>query len=285
MDNLLRAQVSPLDSLLDYLGGFRESLMDQQKLLYGKKVLVTGAGRGIGRAIGLSVVKHGADICVSSRTLVDLLSLEQEIKKTGSSSLVVPVVANVSVTSEAKMLVDMATRRMKQIDVVICAAGYPLESNVWESHLHELNEQDFLNVFKVDVLGSFNVVKNILPSMIKRRKGSIILFSSTPAIGGYDKGGPYTVAKAANLGLVKEIASEYGKYNIRCNAIAPGNIKTGNTFDRLPAKIKKKLAEEAPLGRWGDPGEVARVVCLVASDEMSFVTGQTFVVDGGTVMN
>lgn len=259
-------------------------MADERKLLFGKKALLTGAGRGIGRAIGLSLAKHGADVCISSRTLSDLLSLKAEIKLINPRSLVVPIVANIGVASEVELLVDMATKKMGSVDIVICAAGYPLIKDVWENHIHELDEQDFLNVFRVDVLGSFNVVKNILPTMIKRRNGSIILFSSTPAVGGYDKGGPYTVAKAANLGLVKEIASEYGKYNIRCNAIAPGNIKTGKTFDRLSAKAKKKLAEEAPLGRWGDPTEVAKVVCLVASDEMSFVTGQTIVVDGGTVM-
>lgn len=259
-------------------------MLDERSLLFGKKVLVTGAGRGIGRAIGLTMVKLGADVCISSRTLSDLLSLKAEIKEINNRSLVVPVVANVSVASEAKMLVEMATSKMSRVDIAICAAGFPLINDVWENHIHELDEEDFLNVFRVDVLGSFNVVKNVLPSMIKSRNGSIILFSSTPAVGGYDKGGPYTVAKAANLGLVKEIAAEYGKYNIRCNAIAPGNIKTGKTFDRLSAKAKKKLAEEAPLGRWGNPTEVAKVVCLVASDEMSFVTGQTIVVDGGTVM-
>ncbi|MHB8566700.1 MAG: SDR family NAD(P)-dependent oxidoreductase [Nitrososphaerales archaeon] len=252
-------------------------------LLEGKNALVTGAGKGIGRAIGLSLAENGANVCLSSRSLEDIETLSRDIV---SSSLVkaFPLTADVSKKTDAKNLVHSALAKMGSIDILVCAAGFPLIGKVWEQSLHELDEDDFLSVFQVDVLGSFRMAKYTLPVMMKQKSGVIILFSSTPAIRGYNEGAPYTVAKAANLGLVKEIASEYGKYNIRAYAVAPGNIRTEKTFDRLSAKEKKLLAGEAPMKRWGEPREVASVVCALASENMSFVTGQTIVVDGGTVM-
>jgi 3-oxoacyl-[acyl-carrier protein] reductase len=102
--------------------------------------------------------------------------------------------------------------------------------------------------------------------MIKQRHGVIINISSTPAINGYVKGAPYTVAKAANLGITKHIAAEYGKYNIRCNAIAPGTIATQRKWERLSAEEKTKLVSSIPLGRAGQPGDIAGVALMLACD-------------------
>ncbi|MCL5068671.1 MAG: SDR family oxidoreductase, partial [Thaumarchaeota archaeon] len=192
--------------------------------------------------------------------------------------------ADVTKKQDASRLIADSLNFLGGIDAVVCAAGFPLLSELWDRPLHEFEEDDLLNVFKVDVIGSFLVIKEALPIMIRQNSGVIVAFSSTPAVAGYEKGAPYTVAKAANLGLIKEIASEYGKHNIRAYAIAPGNIKTGRTFERLTSEEKSALANEAPMKRWGEPNEVGETVSALVSDKFSFVTGQTIIVDGGTVM-
>ncbi len=245
---------------------------------------MTGAGRGIGRAIALSLAKNGSNVCISSRTLADIDSVAKNINESFQGVRAFAVVSDVSDAADAERLVRSANDQLGSIDILVCAAGYPLREELWEKHLHELSDEDLRMVFGVDVIGSFNVAKHVLPLMVNHGGGSIVLFSSTPAIGGYDKGAPYTIAKAANVGLAKDIASEYGRYNIRCNIVAPGNIKTDKTFDRLSSKEKTDLAMEAAMKRWGSSEEVADTVAVLASDSTSFVTGQTIVIDGGTVM-
>ena len=258
-------------------------MSSNNSLLSGKKALVTGAGKGIGREVAISLARNGADVCVTARTLSELEELSSKISSSfGIRAL--PIQVDVSKNEDVWMLAEKALSEFSSIDVLICAAGFPLLDNLWNARLHDLRDEDFLEVFQVDVLGSFRVVKEFLPTMMKNGRGVIILFSSTPAISGYNKGAPYTISKAANLGLVKELASEYGKYNIRAYGIAPGNIKTDRTYNQLSEDEKKLLAEESPMKRWGDPREVAQVATMLASDYTSFVNGQTIVVDGGTVM-
>ena len=120
--------------------------------------------------------------------------------------------------------------------------------------------------------------------MKKANSGNIINISSTPAIAGHDKGAPYTVAKAGLLGLTKHLALEYGKYNIRTNCLALGNIKSSTTFEHFDSKTQQKLTNEASLKRWGDTNDVANTCSLIVSDNFSFVNGQTIVIDGGNVL-
>ena len=252
-------------------------------LLTGKRALITGAGKGIGREIAIEYASSGADTCLVSRTSEEIELLAKEIRRRFRVESI-PITADVSSRESTRNAVVNAQRQLGGIDILVNAAGYPLIKELWESRMHTLNEEDILRVLQVDVLGSFRMIKDVLPFMMKQKHGVIILFSSTPALSGYDKGGAYTVAKAANLGLAKELAAEYGRYNIRVYAIAPGNIKTKRTFDQLSKKDQEKLASEAPLRRWGTPKEVAEVAVALASDKMAFVTGQTIVVDGGTTM-
>jgi 3-oxoacyl-[acyl-carrier protein] reductase len=253
------------------------------QLLEGKKALVTGAGRGIGRSIALAFAENGADVALVSRTLVDVEKTAKEIEDRFHSKQVA-LAGDVSSKQGSKGIVDKALSALGRLDVLVCAAGFPMIPQIWEKSIHELEEEEIINVFEVDVLGSFRVAKEVLPQMISQKEGVVVLFSSTPAIAGYGKGGAYTISKAANLGLVKEIAAAYGKYNIRAYGIAPGNIRTERTYNPLSEDERTALASEASMKRWGEPEEVAAVVVALASDKMSFVTGQTIVVDGGTVM-
>lgn len=262
-----------------------ESIMSENsKLLEGKKALISGGGRGIGRSIALAFAENGADVAIVSRTRVDVQSTAEEIETKFPGAKVVTIAADISTREGSEGVVQTAKSSLSGLDVLVCAAGYPLVAEMWEKSLHELQEDDLRHVFETDVIGSFRLVKDAIPVMMEQERGVIILFSSTPAIAGYGKGGAYTVSKAANLGLAKEIAAGYGKYNIRAYAIAPGNIMTDRTYNSLSQEEREALASEAAMKRWGKPEEVAEVAVVLASERMAFVTGQTLIVDGGTVM-
>jgi 3-oxoacyl-[acyl-carrier protein] reductase len=134
-------------------------------------------------------------------------------------------------------------------------------------------------------MGSVRISQTVISSMLKRDGGGVIIsISSTPVISGYTEGAPYTVAKAGIIAMTKHIALEYGGRNIRAYALALGNIATDATFNSMTASEKKKAAMENAMKRWGSPKEVARVAASIASDDFSFATGNTIVVDGGTVL-
>jgi len=251
-------------------------------LLKGKKAIITGASRGMGRAISMAYGQNGSDVCLISRKFSEIQALANEIGKLGVRAL--PIQGDVSDSKQASDVALKAIEEMGGVDILVCAAGYPFDLEIWNKSLHELQGEDFVKIFNSDLLGSFSLSKAVLPEMMRQKNGVIILFSSTPAVSGYNKGGPYTVAKSAVRGLAKEIASEYGQYNIRAYALAPGNIKTDATYNNLPKEEQDSLAAESPMKRWGDPDEVARVCVVLGSDNMSFVTGQTIIVDGGTIM-
>jgi 3-oxoacyl-[acyl-carrier protein] reductase len=258
-------------------------LEGNSRLLEGKKAIITGAGKGIGKEVALAFAQNGASLIATSRTKKDLDELSAEANSKFPHKLQT-LVSDVSSNEEVSQLVKDSIQMLGGLDTIVCAAGYPLRSELWDINLHELQDSDFKNVFDIDLLGSFRVAKEALPHFMSKRSGVIIFFSSTPALAGYDKGAPYTVAKAAILGLTKDIASEYGSFGIRCYAVAPGNIKTDATFERLSEDVRNALAAESSMKRWGDASEVANVCVSLASDNMSFVTGQTIVIDGGTVM-
>ena len=171
-----------------------------------------------------------------------------------------------------------------QIDILINNAGYPLKNEYWNSSFESLNIDDYQHVLDVDLLGSIRCCMQIIPIMKKQKNGNIVNISSTPAIAGYDKGIPYTIAKSGLLGLTKHLALEYGKFNIRVNSLALGNINSSSTFDQLDKIEQEKLGNESSLRRWGEPEEVAKTCLMLVSDNFSFVTGQTIIIDGGTVM-
>jgi 3-oxoacyl-[acyl-carrier protein] reductase len=258
------------------------NLMSSESLLRGKRAIVTGAGKGIGREAALALAKNGADVCATSRNAKEIKELVSEIKKLHVRAI--GVAADITEKTGATKIVGEALGKLGGVDAVVCAAGYPMRQELWNKSMQNTTSKDFLDVFKVDVLGSFNVIREALPIMVNQKRGVIVLFSSTPAIAGYDKGGAYGVSKAANVGLMKSLASEYGKYGIRAYAIALGNIRTARTFDQLTKDEQTILENEPPMKRWGKPEEVANVIVSLVSDKMSFVTGQTIVIDGGTVM-
>ena len=189
------------------------------------------------------------------------------------------VVSQESVTE----LVKKTLEKYHRIDILVNNAGFPITDELWDTPLHLIPIEGVQSVLDVDALGTFRCCKEVLPIMMKQGGGVIVNVSSTPAIAGYDKGAPYTIAKSAVLGLTKHIAKEYGKYGVRCNAIAPGSIATERNWSRLSKAERRDMVTGIPLGRPGKPEDIAGVVLMLASNHCAFVSGQTIIVDGGEV--
>ena len=250
------------------------------KLLDERVAVITGSTKGNGRAIANIYSQQGANVVVTGRNEVEALNAVAELSKQYGTD---PLGLKIDVTSvtEVKNLIDKTLRKYGQIDVLVNNAGYPILDDVWDVSFEQVSDEILERVLDVDTEGTYRCCREVLPLMVEKRRGVIINISSTPAISGYIKGAPYTVAKAANLGITKHIAAEFGKYGIRCNAIAPGTIATQRNWDRLTTKQRVDIVSSIPLGRAGKPEEIAGVALMLASDYCSFVSGQTIVVDGG----
>ena len=180
-------------------------------------------------------------------------------------------------------MVNKTIQKHGLIDVLVNNAGYMIKDELWDASFEKIDDESLEKVFDVDTVGTY-CCHAVLPKMVEQRHGIIIHLSSTPAISGYVKGAHYTVAKAANLGITKHIAVEFGKFGIRCNAIAPGTIATQRNWERLNTSQQVDIVSSIPLGRADKPEEVAGVALMLASDYTSYVNGQTIVVDGGETM-
>jgi len=260
--------------------------MNKSGLLEGNYALVTGGSRGIGRTVAEVLAENGCNVGITSRNHERLQEVTQEIAGNfGVQAL--GIACDVSQNqSVSELFRQFRTWSVERLDVLVCNAGYTFVPEIWSTPLHATKpdalENWFLSIFRTDLMGSVFCTYEALQLMMAQKSGSIIYIASTPALEGY-QGTPYTVAKAAILGLMKDVAREYGRFNIRANALALGNIMTPATFGRLDPDSRTALAEEAPLKRWGQPEEVGKSVLFLASNLSSFVTGQTLVVDGGTV--
>jgi 3-oxoacyl-[acyl-carrier protein] reductase len=260
--------------------------MPLDRILSGKYALVTGSSRGIGRAIAEALAEHGSNILVTSRNSAEAQAAAKEL---GARHSVKALGFACDVSDQASVHALFENLRVwssNRLDVLVCNAGFPFQNEIWETPLHATPPEKlpgwYFDLFRTDTMGSVLCTFEALQIMIPSKSGSIIYITSTPALEGYH-GTPYTIAKAGILGLMKDTAREYGKYNIRANAFALGNIRTPATFDQLDDDSRKALAQESPLRRWGNPEEVGKAALFLASDLSSFITGQTLVVDGGTL--
>jgi 3-oxoacyl-[acyl-carrier protein] reductase len=248
-------------------------------LLKGKVAIVTGASRGIGFEIAREFAARGATVVVCSRKTASAEKAASMIKgKTYPERLDVTDSAGVA------KLVQHVAERHGRIDILVNNAGYPFDRKIWTKRFHEVTEDELDRVIQVDLKGTFRLCHSTLPIMFKGGGGVIINIASTPAISGSNEGGPYTVAKAGVIAITKHIALEYGDKNIKAYTLALGNISTDATFNSMTVTEKKKAALENSMKRWGDPSEVAKVAASVAGDDFSFATGNTIVIDGGTVL-
>ena len=240
--------------------------------LDGKVALVTGAKRGIGKAIALTFAEAGATVVVCGRTLPDLEQVAEETKVLGQGSLAVKT--DVTVKSEVQNLVDRTVKEFGTIDIlvnnaVVYAAG----------PLVELSEEDWDNTVNIGLKGYYLCSQAVAGLMMEKRKGSIINMSSTAGIRPTGRQGAYSVIKAGGIMLTKLLAAELAEYNIRVNALAPTVVKTERTNEEL----LKGFMNQLPLGRLTESSELAAAALFLASDASSYVSGHTLVVDGGRI--
>ncbi|MEM1946910.1 MAG: SDR family oxidoreductase [Candidatus Caldarchaeum sp.] len=252
-------------------------------LLDGKRCIVTGATGDVGRAVVEEFLKEGASVAAGARRKALLENLAERWKADAKNDVITGYL-DISDENSVSRFVENAYRSLGGLNALVNVAGYGMEKSLWNKSLVEHSLDDLMKVMRVDLLGSFLMVKHVVPLMREGKGGVVVNFSSTPAIAGYDKGLAYTIAKAAVIGLTKHIASEFGQFGIRAYTLALGNIETQSTVAILSPEEYRALADESPARRWGRVEEVASVAAFLCSDKASYINGQTIVVDGGTVM-
>lgn len=239
-----------------------------------KVALITGATRGIGKQIAITLAKQGFDIAVNYRTSNDSLNeTVKEIESYGVRCLAVQ--GDVSVFEDCENMTKQVIEKFERIDVLVNNAGITKDML-----FIRMKEEDFKQVIDVNLIGTFNMTKNVSQYMVKQRSGRIINISSIVGIHGNAGQANYSASKAGIIGLTKSLAKELASRNILVNAIAPGFIETDMT-STLKDDVKTNILNSIPLKREGKPEEVANVVKFLASEDSSYITGQVISVDGG----
>jgi 3-oxoacyl-[acyl-carrier protein] reductase len=244
-------------------------------VLSGKVALVTGAARGIGQAIAVGLAADGADVAVC-----DLQKewLDETAKKVaGLGRRAECYAANVSDAAQVQAVVDQAAAAFGRLDILVNNAGITKDG-----FLARMSEADWDAVLDVNLKGTFLFTKAVSRLMMKQRSGAVVNVASIIGLIGNAGQCNYAASKAGVIALTKSAARELASRSIRVNAVAPGFIKTKMT-EKLPEDIQKKMLEQIPLGRFGEPEDVARVVSFLASDAAAYVTGQVLTVCGGMV--
>ena len=249
--------------------------------LKNKSILITGSSKGIGKAIAFECAKHGAKVIISSRKSDICVQTADEINTDIGKEVAFPIPANISDDSQLKNLVNETIKKIGKIDVLVCnAATNPFMGSMLDMPIEKFDKVMHNNIRSNQVLCNL-----VLPEMVNREDGSIIIISSIAAIKGSPILGAYNISKAADVMIVKNIAAEFGNKNIRANSIAPGLIKTdfAKALWENP-DILKSVLKSTPMQRIGEPDEIAGVAVMLASDAGNYINGQTIVVDGGTTI-
>ncbi|HOO76601.1 MAG TPA: 3-oxoacyl-[acyl-carrier-protein] reductase [bacterium] len=241
--------------------------------LEGKRAIVTGAARGIGRAIALALADAGADVAVMDLKDSDCSGVVAEIKEKGRQAAAFGV--NVAEPSSVVAGVNKVLDLWGAVDIVVNNAGITRDSL-----LVRMSDDDWEAVLDVNLKGTFNVCRAVARPMMKQRSGVIVNIASIVGLMGNAGQANYSASKGGVVALTKSLAREMAPRSVRVNAVAPGFIETAMT-DKIPQEIREKMVAGIPLGRMGVPGDVASAVVFLASPAAAYITGHVLVVDGG----
>ena len=242
-----------------------------------KIALITGGTRGIGKQIALELASQGYNIALNYRKQnEELEALEKEIESQNVKCLT--VYGDVSNYEDVEKFIKEIIKEFGKIDVLVNNAGITKDML-----LVRMKKEDFESVIDVNLIGTFNVTKNVIPYMMKARNGKIVNISSVVGISGNAGQTNYSASKAGIIGFTKSLAKEVASRNINVNAIAPGFIKTDMT-DVLKDEVKEEISKTIPLKRMGEAKDVANLVKFLVSEESNYITGQVINVDGGMLM-
>jgi 3-oxoacyl-[acyl-carrier protein] reductase len=246
-------------------------------MLNGKCAIITGASRGIGKAVALKLASLGANVVINYRSNEkEALEVENEVKSMGVEALCIK--GDISKSEEVENLIASAKEKFGTIDIMVNNAGITKDTLILR-----MKEEDFDSVIDVNLKGVFNCLKAITPIMVKQKHGKIINLSSVVGISGNAGQVNYSASKAGVIGMTKSLAKEVGSRGITVNAVAPGYIETDMTQD-LGEKYKEEMKKSIPLKKLGKAEDVANVVAFLASESADYVTGQVIQVDGGMLM-
>ena len=244
----------------------------------GKVALVTGAARGIGKEIVYTLAEKGYDVSINYRSnTTELTEMKKDIEEKYKVRCVL-VQGDVASFEDAEKIVKETVDTLVKIDILVNNAGITKDSL-----LMRMSKEDFESVINVNLVGTFNVTKNVIPIMVKQKSGRIINISSVVGISGNAGQTNYSASKAGIIGFTKSLAKEVASRNILVNAVAPGFISTDMTAVLTDA-VKENINNQIPLKRMGTAKDIANVVKFLSSNESSYITGQVINVDGGMLM-
>jgi len=244
--------------------------------LKGKVALITGGARGIGQAIAMTFAREGADVVVADVNLEIAQKTASEIESLGRKALALEMdVTNYDLVEAG---INKILDKMGKVDILVNNAGITKDNLVLR-----MSQAEWDAVINVNLKGTFNCIKAVSRPMVKQRSGRIISIASIIGLMGNPGQANYAASKAGIIALTKTIAKELASRNINANAVAPGFIQTEMTA-KLSEDVKQRMLEAIPLAKLGAPQDVANLCLFLASDESSYITGQTITIDGGMVM-
>lgn len=246
--------------------------------LRGRVAIVTGSAKGIGHAIARRFIEHGAQVVITARNEEACEAVAAELNHEFGDEAATPISCDIGDPSQQDRLVEGAYRKFGRLNILVCNAAI----NPYLGPSAEMPEETFQAILDTNVIANNRLIQLALPGMFPTGGGTVILLATTGAFRGSRLNGAYCVSKAALVQLARNIAVEHGRRGVRANCIAPGPVRTDMARDLLDnPRAYQRLKDTSPLGRIGEPDDIAGAAVFLASQASAYMTGQTLIVDGG----